>query len=171
MTRAPTSERYPRLPCRDITRQSKAEPLDAERRSIGAGRLPSNGAPQGDQGEHGRDLERGTAWQMHRLQSSRRHRGPSPLSTLTRLVPGTKQEGARASKYFPRRRTAPTDELSHPMGRHSGAPGGCTTPTDHVKGENRRNTLWPNPMTRPKPRGLLSGTMIRDTLIGVLRSP
>ena len=37
------------------------------------------------------------------------------------------------------------------------------------QGKNRRITLWPNPLTRPKPRGLLSGTTIRDTLIGVLR--
>ena len=172
MTARPsTSERYPRSPCRDATRQSKAEPLDADRRSIGAGRLPSNGAPRGGQGKQGRDPERGTAWQTHRLQSNRCHRGSGPFSTLTHLVPGTKQEGARASKYFLRRRTTPTDELSHPLGWHLGAPGRCTAPTDHVKGENRRNTLWPNPLTRPKPRGLLSGTTIRDTLIGVLRSP
>ena len=38
------------------------------------------------------------------------------------------------------------------------------------QGGNRRITLWPNPLTRPKPWGLLSGTTIRDTLIGVLRS-
>jgi len=154
-----------------MTRRSKAEPLDAEQRSIGAGRLPSNGASQGDQGKRGRDPEHGTARQRHRLQSSRRHRGPGPLSTLTRLVPGTKQKGAHASKYFPSRHTTPTDELSHPLGRHPGAPGGSAASIDHIKGRNRRNTLWPNPMTRPKPRELLLGTTIRDTLIGVLRSP
>src|SRR6185369_11148041 len=38
------------------------------------------------------------------------------------------------------------------------------------QGRNRRNTLWPNPSTRPKPRGLLSGATIRGTLIGVLGS-
>jgi len=92
--------------------------LDAEWRSIGAGRLPSNGASQGDQGKRGRDPERGTARRKHRLQSSRRHRGPGPLSTLTRLVPEIKQKGARPSEYSLRRRTTPTDELSHPLGRH-----------------------------------------------------
>ena len=114
--------------------QGKAEPLDAERRSIGAGRLPLNGAPQGDQGEQGRDPELKTAWQTHRLQSSRRHRGPGPLGTLTRLVPGTKEKGARFSKYSLRRCTTLTDELSYPLGRHPGAPDGCTTPIDHIKG-------------------------------------
>src|SRR6185437_5697760 len=117
-----------------MTGQGKAEPLDDERRSIGAGRLPSNGAPQGDQGKRGRDPGRGTAWQTHQLQNSRRHRGPGPLSTLTRLVPGTKQKGSRASKYSLRRRTTPTDELSHLLGRHPGAPGGSTAPIDHVRG-------------------------------------
>ena len=117
-----------------MTGQSKAEPLDAERRNIGAGRLPSNGASQGDQGKRGRDPERGTARQKHRLQNSRLHRGPGPLSMLTRLVPGTKQKGARASEYSLRKRTAPTDELSHPPGQHPGAPGGNAAPIDHVKG-------------------------------------
>ena len=58
----------------------------------------------------------------------------APLSTLTHLVPGTKQKGARASEYSLRRRTAPTDELSHPPGWHPGAPGGSAAPIDHVKG-------------------------------------
>ena len=76
----------------------------------------------------------------------------------------------RASKLSPRRCTTLTDELSHPPGRRSGASGGCATLTDYVKGGSRQITLWPNPLTRPKPRGLLSGTTIRDTLIRVLRS-
>ena len=102
MARPSTSERYPQSLCRDATRQSKAEPLDAERRSIGAGRLPSNGAPQGNQGRRGQGPEHGTAWQTHRLQSSRCHRGPGPLSTLMRLVPGTKQNGgARFGELSP----------------------------------------------------------------------
>jgi hypothetical protein len=42
---------------------------------------------------------------------------------------------ARASKYSPRGCTIPTDELSHPPGWRSGAPGGCTTLTDHIKGK------------------------------------
>ena len=42
---------------------------------------------------------------------------------------------ARASKYPPRRRTTPTDELSHPPGPRSGAPSRCTTSTDHVEGK------------------------------------
>ena len=67
MARLPTSERCPRLLCRDVTGQGKAEPLDAEQSSIGAGRLPSNGAPQGDQGKRSRDPGRGTAWQTHQL--------------------------------------------------------------------------------------------------------
>jgi len=128
---------------------------------------PRTARRKATRGKQGRDPEHGTARQRHRLQSSRRHRGPGPLSTLTRLVPGTKQEVARTSEYSLRRRNTPTDELSHPLGRHPGAPGGCTAPTD--QGEDRRNTLWPNPMTRPKAQGLLSGTTIRDTLIGVLR--
>ena len=115
-----------------MTGQSKAEPLDAERRSIGAGRLPSNGASQGDQGKQGRDPERGTARQKHRLQSGRCHRGPGPLSTLTHLVPGKK--GARASEYSLRRRTTPTDELSHPPGKRPDAPGGNAPPIDHIMG-------------------------------------
>ena len=40
-----------------------------------------------------------------------------------------------SGKLSPRRRTTPTDELSHPPGWRSGAPGGCTALTDHVKGE------------------------------------
>src|SRR6185436_1499302 len=59
--------------------------------------------------------------------------------------------------------------LSHPPGWRSGASGGCAASFGHIKRRNRRITLWPNPLTRPKPRGLLSGTTIRDTLIGVLR--
>ena len=51
--RHPTSERCPRLLCQDMTKQRKAEPLDAEQRSISAGRLPSSGASQGDQGKQG----------------------------------------------------------------------------------------------------------------------
>src|SRR6185312_11610322 len=86
------------------------------------------------------------------------------------LSPEQTNKEARASKLSPRRRTTPTDELLHPPGRHSGAPSRCTTLTNHVKGGSRRISLWPNPLTRPKPRGLLSGTTIRDTLIGVLRS-
>ena len=43
----PTSERYPRLPCRDATRQSKAEPLDAEWRSIGTGQWEHIGTGAG----------------------------------------------------------------------------------------------------------------------------
>ena len=42
---------------------------------------------------------------------------------------------ARASKYSTRRRTTPSDELSHPRGRRPGAPGGGTAVSDHVKGE------------------------------------
>ena len=76
---------------------------------------------------------------------------------------------ARASKYSPHGRTTPTGVLSHPPGWRSGASGGCAASFDHIKRGNRRITLWPNPLTRPKPRGLLSGTTIRDTLIGVLR--
>src|SRR6185369_10408267 len=71
---------------------------------------------------------------------------------------------ARASKYSPRACTTPTGVLSHPPGWRSGASDGCAAWSDHVKGGNRRITLWPNPLTRPKPRGLLSGTTIRDTL-------
>ena len=171
-TRPSTSERYPRSPCRDAIEQNKAGSLDAERHSIGPGRPPSNGASQGDQGKWSRGPERGKMRRKHQLLSSRRHHRPGPLSTLTRLVPITnKTKEARASKNSPHRRTPPTNELSHPLGWHPGVPGGCTTLTDHVKEENHRNTLWPNPLTRPKPRGLLSGTTIRDTLIGVLRSP
>ena len=118
-----------------MTRQGKAEPLDAKQHSIGAGRLPSNGASQGDQGQRGRDPERGTERQKHRLWSSRRHRGPGPLSTPTHLVLGTKQEGARASKYFLRRRTTPTDELSCPPGKRPDVPGGNATPFGHIKGK------------------------------------
>ena len=77
---------------------------------------------------------------------------------------------ARASKYSPRGRTTPTGVLSHLPDWRSGASGGCAALTDHVKRENPRITLWPNPLIQPKPRVLLSGTTIRDTLIGVLRS-
>ena len=42
-----------------MTRQSKAEPLDAERRSIGAGRLPSNGVLQGNQESRAATLNAG----------------------------------------------------------------------------------------------------------------
>src|SRR4026209_1450221 len=94
-----------------MTGQSKAEPLDAERRSIGAGRLPSNGVSQGDQGKRGRDPERMTARQKHRLQSSRRHRGPSSLSTLTHLIPKIKQKEARASEYSLPMHTAPDQRV------------------------------------------------------------
>ena len=54
--------------------------------------------------------------------------------TLTHLVPGTKQKGTRASEYSLRRRTAPTDELSHPPGQHPDASGGSATPIGHIKG-------------------------------------
>ena len=77
-----------------------------------------------------------------------------------------KTKRARASKHSPLGHTTPTGVLSHLLGWRFGAPGGCTTLTDHVE---REITLWPNPLTRPKPRGLLSGATIRDTLIGVLR--
>ena len=72
--------------------------------------------------------------QYQRLQSSRRHHGPGLLSTLTRLVTKTRQEGVRASEYFFRRRTTPTDELSRPPGKHPNAPVGNATPIGHIKG-------------------------------------
>ena len=51
------------------------------------------------------------------------------------LSPEQTNKKVCASKLSPRGRTTPTDELSHPPGWRSGAPGGCTTLTDHIKGE------------------------------------
>ena len=50
---APHERKIPSVtvPRHDQTGQSRA--LDAERRSISASRLPSNGAPQGNQGKQG----------------------------------------------------------------------------------------------------------------------
>ena len=42
-------ERCPRLLYRDMTRQGKAEPVDAKQRNIGAGQMPLNGASRSDQ--------------------------------------------------------------------------------------------------------------------------
>ena len=42
---------------------------------------------------------------------------------------------ARTSKNYHRRRTTPTDELSHPLVWHPGAPAGCTAPIDHINRE------------------------------------
>ena len=102
-----------------MTEQNKAEPLDAEWRSIGSGRQPSNGEPQGNQGNR-------AAGAIVALAPSARGHVLSPEQT---------NKKARASKYSLRRRNTPTNELSHPPGWRSGAPGGCTTLTDHVKGE------------------------------------
>ena len=158
-------------PRRDRTKKSEAEPLDAKRRSIGSGRPPSNGAPQGKQGRQGQSPECGTARRKRQLPSSRRHRRPGPLSARTRLVPGTNKKKVRALKYSPRRRTTPTDELSHPLDRHPGASGGCTTPTDHVKGEKLPKYPFVESHDSIKASGANVGTTIRDTLIGALRSP
>ena len=169
IARPSTNERYPRSPCRDATRRNKAESLDAKRHSIGPGRPPSNGASQGDQGKRGRGPERGTAQRKHQL--SRCYRRPGPLSTRMCLIPGTSQK-----RHAPRS-TLPVGALPRPTCCHIRWAGTqmCLAGAQHrsitSKGENRQNTLWPNPMTRLKPRGLLSGTTIRDTLIGVLRSP
>ena len=124
----------PRTACHKATRESGAKALSAGQRD--GGTVAEQQAPS-------------SPWPTQHADVSR---------------PRNKTKDARASKYSPRRRTTPTDELSHPLGQHPGAPGGCTAPTDHVKGENRQNTLWSNPLTRPKPRGLLLGATIRDTL-------
>jgi len=84
-----------------MTGQSKAEPLDAERRSIGAGRLPLNGASQGDQGKRAETLSAG------QRGKSTGCRAAGAIVALARSA----QEGARASKYFLHKRTTPTDEL------------------------------------------------------------
>ena len=112
----------------------------------------------------------GTARRERQLPSGRRRRHPGPPSARGHVLSfkQTNKE-ARASRYSPHGRTIPTGVLSHPPGPRSGVPSRCTTLTRHVKGEIAEITLWPNPLTRPKPRGLLSGATIRDTLIGVLR--
>jgi hypothetical protein len=164
-----TSKGCPRSPCRDMTRQSKAEPLDAKRYSIGSGRPPSNGVPQGNQGRWGQGPECGIVRRKLQLPGSRRRCHPGPPQCTNMSRPLNKQKGTRL-EILPRGRTTSTDELSHPPGWRLGMSGGCATLTDHVKGGNCRITLWPNPLTRPKPRGLLSDTTIRDTPIRILRS-
>ena len=166
-----TSKRCPRLSRRDKTEQNKAESLDAERHNIGLGRLPSNGASQGDQGKQGQEPERGTARRKRQLLSGRRPRCPGPLSMRMHPIPGTKQR-----RHVPRS-TLPAGALPRPTSCHIRWAGtqvrlaGVQHRSITSRGKTRRNTLWPNPLTRPKPRVLLSGTTIMDTLIGVLKSP
>ena len=62
-----------------------------------------------------------------------------------RLVTKTKQEGARASEYFFRRRTTPTDELSRPPGKCPNAPGEDATPIGHIKGKIAKYPLAESP--------------------------
>ena len=173
-TRHSTGKRCPRSPRRDATKRNKVElsPRTPSGAASAQADRPRMARHKTTREARAQALKRGTARQRHQLQSSRRPRRPAPPQHADTSCPSNKQTNkeARASKYSPCRRTTPTDELSHPLSWHPGAPDGCTAPTDHVKGENRRNTLWPNPLTRPKPRELLSGTTIRDTLIGVLRS-
>ena len=172
-TRHSTSKRYPRLPRRDATERNKARlsPWTPSSAASAQAVRPQTTRHKATREARVKALKRGTARQKHQLPSSRRHRRPGPPSARGHVLsPEQTNKEACASKYSPRGRNTPTNELSHPPGWRSGAPGGCAASTGHVMGENRRITLWPNPLTRPKPQGLLSGTTIRDTLIGVLRS-
>ena len=58
----------------------------------------------------------------------------APLSTRTRFVLQTNKQKGASLEHPARRRTTPSDELSHPPGRRPGAPGGGTAVSDHIKG-------------------------------------
>ena len=134
---------------------------------FGSGRLPSNGAPQSNQGSRGQGPKRDESTSC---QAAGAIVALAPLSARTRLVPRTnKQRATRLEAlppraHYPDRRVVTSASLAlrrawrvHDIDRSR-------------QERNCRITLWPNPLTRPKPQGLLSGTTIRDTLIGVLRS-
>ena len=167
-----TSKGCPRSPRRDATEQNKAKlspwtlggtasaqadhPQTARRKATREGRAKALSAGQCDESAS--------------CQAAGAVVTLAPLSTRTRLVPRTnKQKGARLEAlppraHYPDRRVVTSSGLAL---RHVWRVCGIVRSR---QGENRRITLWLNPLTRPKPRGLLSGTTIRDTLIGVLRS-
>ena len=138
MARHSTSNGCPRLPCRDATERNKTKlspwtlsgaasaqadrPRTARRKATREGRAKALSAGQCDESASCR-----AAGAVVTLAP------PSVRGHVLSLKQTNKE--ARASKYSPRARTTPTGVLSHPPGWRSGAPGGCTTLTDHVKGE------------------------------------
>ena len=170
-TRHSTSKGCPRSPRRDATERNKAEqspwtlsgaasaladcPRTARRKATREGRAKALSAGQCDE------------------SASCRAAGVvvilAPLSAQTRLVLETnKQRGARLE--------VPSSQAHYSDRRVVTSVGPALRRAQQVhnfdrsrQGRNRRITLWPNPLTRPKPRGLMSGTTIRDTLIGELR--
>jgi len=132
-----TSKGCPRSPHRDTTERNKTKlspwtlggtasaqadrPRTARRKATREGRANALSAGQCDESASCRAADAVVAL------------APSARGHVLSLKQTS--EEARASKYPPRRRTTPTDELSHPPGPRSGAPSRCTTSSDHVKGE------------------------------------
>ena len=118
MARHSTSKGCPRLPRRDATERNKAKlsprtlsdaasaqadrPRTARRKATREGGAEALSAVQRDESASCR-----AAGAIVALAPSVRGHVLSPEQT---------NKKARASKYSPRRRTTPTDELSHPLG-------------------------------------------------------
>ena len=171
-TRRSTSKGCPRSPRRDTTKRNKAKlsPWTLSGAASAQADRPRMARCMATKEAGAKALNTGQRDQSTSCRAAGAIIALAPLSARTRLVPGkNKQKGAHlevlpAWAHYPDRRVVTSAGLAlrrtwrvHDIDRSH-------------QGINRRITHWPNPLTRPKPRGLLSGTTIRDTLIGVLRS-
>ena len=136
-TRRSTSKGCPRSPRRDTTERNKAE-LSPWTLSGAASALA--GCPRTTRRKVTRDagakaLRTGQRDESTSCQAAGATVALAHLNARTHLVLQTnKQKGTRL-EHPARRRTTPSDELSHPPGRRPGAPGGGTAVSDHIKGE------------------------------------
>ena len=167
-----TNKGCPRSPRRDTTERNKAElsPWTPSGAASALAGCPRTACRKATRNAGAKALRAGQRDESTSCQAAGAIVALAPLSARTRLVLETnKQRGARLEVLPPR---------AHYPDRHAVTSAGLALIRvwrvhdiyRSRQGGNRRITLWPNPLTRPKPRGLLSGTTIRDTLIGVLES-
>ena len=136
-TQRTTSKRYPRPPRRDTTKRNKAElsPWTLSGAVSALAGCPRTARRKTTRNAGAKALRAGQRDECASCQAAGAIVALAPLSAWTRFVLQTnKQKGTRL-EHPARRRTTPSDELSHPRGRRPGAPGGGTAVSDHIEGE------------------------------------
>ena len=135
--RQSTNKGCARSPHRDTTERNKAE-LSPQMLSGAASALagsPRTARRKATRNAGAKALRTGQHDGSTSCQAAGATVALAPLSAWTRFVLQTnKQKGTRL-EHPARRRTTPSDELSHPPGRRPGTPGGGTAVSDHIEGE------------------------------------